>query len=213
MLVWHIRHVLLRQTNVDFNISQLHMCTPQKMKAVLALTAQTLQSSVISWLKDPICYWGTTWHTTIQVEIHFLGKTSTLLHRSQLIICILSCQQCISYLNDFMCGPLNHKGLLCRDCLDGFGPAVFTTGYACENCTVHSHYGIVLYLLLEMVPITAFYFFVLAFQIRVTFAPLIGFILFSQAVVVTYSNNVSVRIMLGHTGSTCNILAKILLTG
>ena len=117
----------------------------------------------------------------------------------------------VSHLNDFMCGPLNHKGLLCRDCLDGFGPAVFTTGYACENCTVHSHYGIVLYLLLEMVPITAFYFFVLVFQIRVTFAPLNGFILFSQTVVVTYSN-VSVRKMFSRTGNTCNILAKILFT-
>jgi len=25
----------------------------------------------------------------------------------------------ISHLNDFICDPLNRKGLLCRDCLDG----------------------------------------------------------------------------------------------
>jgi len=36
--------------------------------------------------------------------------------------------------NDFMCGPRNCKGLLCREHLDGFGPAVFTTNSTCENC-------------------------------------------------------------------------------
>ena len=111
-----------------------------------------------------------------------------------------------------MCGPLNRKGLLCRDCLDGFGPAVFTTGYACENCTGHSYTGVALYLLLELVPITAFYFLVLVFQIRVTSAPLNGFIFFSQVVVIVYNNNVSVRAMFGTMGTTYNILGKILFT-
>ena len=76
----------------------------------------------------------------------------------------------ISHLNDFMCDPQNRKGLLCRDCLDGFGHAVFITGYACENYTGHSYLGVSLYLTLELVPIMAFYFFLLVFQIRVTSA-------------------------------------------
>ena len=112
-----------------------------------------------------------------------------------------------------MCGPLNRKGLLCRDCVDGFGPAVYATGYTCENCTGHSHYGIALYLLLELVPITGFYILVLVFQIRVTSAPLNGFILFSQIVARSYNRNVSIEAMFGHTGSTYNTLAKILFTG
>ena len=36
----------------------------------------------------------------------------------------------ISHLNDFMCGPLNRKGLLCRNCLDGFGPSVVGVTHA-----------------------------------------------------------------------------------
>lgn len=27
----------------------------------------------------------------------------------------------LSELNDFMCGPLNRTGFLCKDCIDGFG--------------------------------------------------------------------------------------------
>ena len=30
----------------------------------------------------------------------------------------------ISDLNHFMCGPLNRKGYLCSDCIDGFGPSL-----------------------------------------------------------------------------------------
>jgi len=40
-----------------------------------------------------------------------------------------------SDLNDFFCAPLNRHGLLCRDCIDGFGPTIISIGYACANCT------------------------------------------------------------------------------
>ena len=29
-------------------------------------------------------------------------------------------------LNEVMCGPYNRKGLLCGECIDGYGPAVFS---------------------------------------------------------------------------------------
>ena len=32
-------------------------------------------------------------------------------------------------LNDFMCGPMNRKGLICSECIDGFAPAI--TSLAC----------------------------------------------------------------------------------
>jgi len=112
-----------------------------------------------------------------------------------------------------MCGPLNRKGLLCRDCLDGFGPTVFTTDGMCENCERLSHYGVALYLLLELLPITAFYFLVVVFQIRVTSAPLNGFILFSQVVVIAYNSVVALRAMSAYTGTTYTVLGKIIFTG
>ena len=45
----------------------------------------------------------------------------------------------LNELNDYMCGPLNRKGLLCRvsECADGFGHSVTSYGptYKCANCT------------------------------------------------------------------------------
>jgi len=43
--------------------------------------------------------------------------------------------QNISDLNDVFCTPLNRHGLLCRDCIDGFGPSIVSIGYVCANCT------------------------------------------------------------------------------
>ena len=62
----------------------------------------------------------------------------------------------ISELSDYMCGPMNRKDLLCKDCIDGFGPSVISLGYKCSNCT-DAWYGILLYLAVELIPITLFY--------------------------------------------------------
>ena len=42
----------------------------------------------------------------------------------------------LSQLNDYMCGPLNRKGLVCSECADGFGPSVTSFKYKCIHCTV-----------------------------------------------------------------------------
>ena len=81
----------------------------------------------------------------------------------------------VSELNDYMCTPMNRKGLVCSECIDGFGPSVFSYGFQCTNCT-DSWYEIPVYLLLEFVPITVFYLFILAFQISVTMAPMASFV-------------------------------------
>ena len=86
----------------------------------------------------------------------------------------------VSELNDYVCGPLNRKGKLCSECVDGFGPSIFTIiPILCSDCT-NAWYGIPLYLFLEFVPITIFYFIVLFFRISVTSAPMVVFVFFSQ---------------------------------
>ena len=90
-----------------------------------------------------------------------------------------------SELNDFMCGPLNRKGVMCSQCIDGFGPSVTSTGHTCSNCTDAS-YGVPLYLFLEFVPITVFYFIVLLFRINVTSAPMVAFVFYCQIGVSTF---------------------------
>ena len=88
----------------------------------------------------------------------------------------------ISELNDYMCGPVNRKGRVCNECIDGFGPAVTSIGYECFNCT-SSWYGVPLYLFLEFVPITIFYLAVLFFQISMTSSPMTFCVMYSQTAV------------------------------
>ena len=85
----------------------------------------------------------------------------------------------ISELNDYMCGPMKRKGLLCKDCIDGFGPSVTSLGYKCSNCT-DAWYGIPLYLAVELIPITLFYLIIVILKIHLTSAPMIFFILYHQ---------------------------------
>ena len=90
----------------------------------------------------------------------------------------------VSELNDYMCGHMNRKGIVCSECIDGFGPSVMSFGYKCANCS-KAWSGMALYILVELVPITVFYILILTFWINMTSAPMTGFILYSQLVVYT----------------------------
>lgn len=85
----------------------------------------------------------------------------------------------VSELNDYMCSPMNAKGLVCSQCIDGFGPAVFSYGFPCANC-VGAWYGVPIYIFFEFFPITLFYLFILVFPLSVTRAPMTTFVFCSQ---------------------------------
>ena len=95
----------------------------------------------------------------------------------------------ISELNDYMCGPLNRKGIVCSECIDGYGPSVTSPKFRCSDCT-NSWYGIPLYLLLELVPVTVFYLIVLIFQLNLTAAPMTIFIFYSNIIHIALNLNV-----------------------
>lgn len=84
-----------------------------------------------------------------------------------------------SDLNDYMCGPMNRKGRLCSECIDGFGPSIMSLGFMCSNCADAWH-GVPLYLFLEFIPITVFCVIILIFGINLTSAPMVAFVYFSQ---------------------------------
>ena len=88
----------------------------------------------------------------------------------------------ITELNDYMCGPMNRKGNVCSECVDGFGPSPTSSGFICANCS-STFAGAVFYILVEFVPNTIFYLIVLIFRINMTSAPMTGFIFYSQLVV------------------------------
>ena len=101
----------------------------------------------------------------------------------------------VSQLNDYMCGPLNRQGLVCSECIEGFAPSVTSIGYQCADCT-SAWYGIPLFLLLQFVPVTLLYLFILYFRISLTRAPMTGFILYCQLVALTYKQHDPLRLNL-----------------
>jgi len=79
-------------------------------------------------------------------------------------------------LNSFMCGPLQRKGLLCGECENGFGPALYSYTLECKKCWGHG-LGWVLYITLTVIPTTIIYI-VVVFSISATSSPLNAFVFF-----------------------------------
>ena len=91
----------------------------------------------------------------------------------------------ISELNVYMCRPMNRRGFLCSECIDGFGLSFMSPGHTCSNCT--NFLGIPLYILIELVPLTVFYFIILVFHINLTSSPMTCYIFFSQLFIAAMS--------------------------
>ena len=80
-----------------------------------------------------------------------------------------------SQLDEVMCGPYNRRGLLCGECKDGYGPAVYTFDMTCANCSsLWSRYAIFLYLFLRFVPTTLIFLCFVVFRFDITSGPLLG---------------------------------------
>ena len=101
----------------------------------------------------------------------------------------ISLSENISELNDSMCGPMKRTGIVCSKCIDGYGPSVTSPNFRCSDCS-NAWYGIPLYLLLELAPVTIFYLIMLIFQVNITSAPMISFIFYSNAVLHALNFNI-----------------------
>ena len=89
-----------------------------------------------------------------------------------------------SQLDGVMCGPYNRRGLLCGECKDGYGTAVYSFDMTCANCSsAWSRYAISLYLFLEFVPTTLIFLCFVVFRFKITSGPLLGYVLFCQITV------------------------------
>ena len=95
----------------------------------------------------------------------------------------------LSRLNEYMCGQLNRRGYLCRDCVHGYGLAINTMGCTnkCYNCSSESAVKqVMLYLLVEFAPPTLFYLLILIFRVSFTSVPMTCFVLYSQMIVTAF---------------------------
>ena len=101
----------------------------------------------------------------------------------------------LAELNASMCGPMNRKGIVCSECVDGFGPSVTSIGYTCANCT-DAWYRVPLFVFLQFGPITVFYLIILIFQISMTSPPMPCFIMYTQIVLyLVNTSNISARLI------------------
>ena len=84
-----------------------------------------------------------------------------------------------SELNSVLCGSYNRQGSHCRQCIDGYGPAVFSDSVSCADCSKHKHLWI-LNLSLQLTAVTLMYLAVILFQMKGTSSPLNFIITYSQ---------------------------------
>ena len=78
------------------------------------------------------------------------------------------------------CGPLNRKGMLCSECLEGYGPTVYAFGNECLKCHGSVYGRWALYLFVVLFPITVFYIFVIIFNVHAASPPFTAFVLYCQ---------------------------------
>ena len=89
-----------------------------------------------------------------------------------------------SQLDEVKCGPYNRRGLLCGECKDGYGPAVYSFDMTCANCSsLWSRYAISLYLFLQFVPTSLIFLCFVVIRFDITSGPLLGYVLFCQTTI------------------------------
>ena len=73
----------------------------------------------------------------------------------------------------------NRKGRLCGDCLDNYSVNLHSTNFVCSKCT-HFEYGIVFFILSELLPVTILFCFIIFFDVSLTSGPLSSFVFYAQ---------------------------------
>ena len=113
-------------------------------------------------------------------------------------------------LDDVMCGPYNRKGLLCGECFEGYGPAVYSRNLKCSNCSKlgSEYFAVPLYFLLELTPIILFFIFLILFRVNITSGPLLGYLIFCQVITCLSNTN---QELIDYILSDISPLLKVLL--
>ena len=75
----------------------------------------------------------------------------------------------------------NRKGILCGSCIEGHSTFYHSPTYTCYNTTTdHCAYGIPLYIVSELLPVTIIFVIILVFNISLTSGALHSFVLYAQ---------------------------------
>ena len=87
----------------------------------------------------------------------------------------------VSQINEYSCAPMNRRGFVCSECIEGYGLSVTSYQSTCTECK-NNWEGVLWYLLVELLPLTAFYLLLLIFRVDIISAPMMCFIMYSMLV-------------------------------
>ena len=117
-------------------------------------------------------------------------------HTTDISLCLLTCllnyDVCGKYgsyrtstnvsgpeLNQMICGGYNRQGSYCKQCIDGYGPAVFSDSLICASCSKLKYLWI-LNLSMQLIIVTLMYLVVIILQVNATSSPLNNIITYCQ---------------------------------
>ena len=85
------------------------------------------------------------------------------------------------------CESINRTGVLCGQCLPGYGPVVNGFAFECHKCSPsEAKHNWVFYLLTEFLPILIFFLVVLFFNVSVSSGPANAFVFFAQVLTTVF---------------------------
>ena len=116
-----------------------------------------------------------------------------------------------SELNNFTCGAYNRYGVRCSKCIEGHGPAAFSDGITCADCSRHKYLWI-LVLLFQLAMVTVLYLAVVFLGVKGTASPLNIIITYSQLCVnaVTIGSGFRVSVVCSTSKKVMTVLMTLL---
>jgi len=86
-----------------------------------------------------------------------------------------------STLDRFVCYSRKRTGVLCAKCIDGYSVTLNSPAFTCHRCRSHS-LGILYLFLSYILPVTILFYFIMAYNIRMTTGPISAYLFFSQTI-------------------------------
>ena len=82
-------------------------------------------------------------------------------------------------LDNTTCGPYKRTGVLCGECIEGYGLPVYSYSLSCVEC-YHYKYNWLKYIAVAYIPLTMFYAMIILFRVSATTGLMAGYITISQ---------------------------------
>ena len=97
----------------------------------------------------------------------------------------------LSSLNhDAFCVTIKRKGVLCGECIEGYGPAVFTFPLECRNCSNDPEYlSWPLYFVTDIFLVALFFLLLVLLNVSITSGPANSYVFFAQVISTSFNIN------------------------